>query len=134
MKLRGSLLVLFCCLLVEFCNINRIEYLLFATDLLRRILCLTGLGLLFLLYPLMGHLKDVYLTRYRSLKWSFGFLILAASIIIAYKVFDLASKWKYYTVHDGGANAVLIVLFIVYTIGLQANAIQFGYWRLLHQN
>ena len=37
-------------------------------------------GLLFLLYPLVGHLTDVYLTRYRSLKWSFCFLILAVSM------------------------------------------------------
>ena len=61
------------------CNINQKEYLVLATgDSQYAISFLTLLGLLFLLYPLMGHLTDVYLTRYRSLKWSFGFLILAA--------------------------------------------------------
>ena len=79
MKLRGSLLVIVCCLVVEFCDINRKLYLALATgDSLYAISFLSILGLLFLLYPLMGHLTDVYLTRYRSLKWSFGFLILAA--------------------------------------------------------
>ena len=79
MKLRGSLLVIVCCLVVEFCNINRTEYLLYKTDISHRIVSLTGTGLLFLLYPLMGHLTDVYVTRYRSLKCSFGILIFAAT-------------------------------------------------------
>ena len=79
MKLRGSLLVIICCLVVEFCDINQKEYLYLASrDSSYAILFLTLFGLLFLFYPLMGHLTDVYLTRYHSLKWSFGFLILAA--------------------------------------------------------
>ena len=76
MKLRGSLLVIVCCLVVEFCNINQKGYLIAAPG--NSISFLSILGLLFLLYPLVGHLTDVYLTRYRSLKWSFVFLILAA--------------------------------------------------------
>ena len=81
MKLRGSLLVIVCCLVVEFCDINQKEYLFFASvDLKYTIWFLAIPGLLFLLYPLVGHLTDVYLTRYRSLKWSFCFLILAVSM------------------------------------------------------
>ena len=72
MKLRGSLLVIVCCLVVELGNFNLKEYLLMGSDLRDRVLILTGLGLMFLLYPLVGHLTDVYLTRYRSLNWSFG--------------------------------------------------------------
>ena len=71
MKLRGSLLVIICCLVVELCNISRKEYLLIATILYDRIAYFIGVGSLFLLYPLVGHLTDVYLTRYRSLKCSF---------------------------------------------------------------
>ena len=67
MKLRGSLLVIVCCLVVELGNFNLKEYLLMGSDLRDRVLILTGLGLMFLLYPLVGHLTDVYLTRYRSL-------------------------------------------------------------------
>ena len=80
MKLRGSLLVIVCCLVVEFGNFNQKEYLLFETGLPSRLSVITSFGLVFLLYPLVGHLTDVYLTRYRSLKWSFGVLILAAGV------------------------------------------------------
>ena len=97
------------------------------------------LGLLFLLYPLMGHLTDVYLTRYRSLKWSFGFLILVAftgaiydgvliPISIVVKFVILKSSYHAYL------YVVAIILFLVYIIGLglfQANAIQFGLDQLL---
>ena len=133
MKLRGSLLVIVCCLVVEFCNINQKEYLLFTTDLPSRILFMAGLGLMFLLYPLIGHLTDVYLTRYRSLKWSFGFLILAFCLIIVFKgiVFAASNIWKFR--HDR-TDIGLIMILIVYIVGLalfQANAIQFGLDQLL---
>ena len=96
MKLRGSLLVIVCCLVVEFCSFNQKEYLILTSgDLKYAISLITILGLLFLLYPLVGHLTDVYLTRYRSLKWSFAILILTAcmgaifvGILIAISIID----------------------------------------------
>ena len=88
MKLRGSLLVIVCCLVVEFCDINQKEYLSLASgDSSYAISFLTLLGILFLFYPFVGHLTDVYLTRFRSLKWSFGFLILAAFMGVIYMGF-----------------------------------------------
>ena len=84
MKLCGSLLVIVCCLVVEFCNINQKEYLLTLMYLPGRRILYTELGLLFLLYPLVGHLTGVYLTRYHSLKWSFGFLIFATLMGVVY--------------------------------------------------
>ena len=133
MKLRCSLLVIVYCLVMEFCDINQKEYLLFTTDLPSRILFMAGLGLMFLLYPLIGHLTDVYLTRYRSLKWSFGFLILAFCLIIVFKgiVFAASNIWKFR--HDR-TDIGLIMILIVYIVGLalfQANAIQFGLDQLL---
>ena len=135
MKLRGSLLVIVCCLVVEFCNFNQKGYLIVAPG--NSIYFLSILGLLFLLYPLMGHLTDVYLTRYRSLKWSLVFLILAAcmgaiymgilipiSIIENFHVFQPSYPYLY----------VAALIIIVYVIGLglfQANAIQFGLDQLL---
>ena len=85
----------------------------------------------------MGHLTDAYMTRYRSLKWSFVFLILAASmgaiymgvlipILIIENVHVFQPSYPYLYV------AALII--IVYVIGLglfQANAIQFGLDQLL---
>ena len=133
MKLRGSLLVIVCCLVVEFCDLNQKEYMLFSTVFSSRILFLTGLGILFLLYPLVGHLADVYLTRYRSLKWSFGIIVLVASFIVVFKgiIIAISSFLKFsHNLTDIG----LVVSFIVYTIGLglfRANAIQFGLDQLL---
>ena len=133
MKLRGSLLVIICCLVVEFCNINQKEYMLFALVLSRRISYLIGIGLLFLLYPLVGHLTDVYLTRYRSLKWSFGILILVACLIIVFLVLIISTSiLKNFRNHQ--TEICFIILFFAYTVGLalfQANAIQFGLDQLL---
>ena len=138
MKLRGSLLVIVCCLVVEFSNFSQKDCLLFEMDFPSRITLITAFGLLFLLYPLVGHLTDVYLTRYRSLKWSFGFLILAAcmgaiylgvliAISIIENIYVFQSRHAYLYV-------VPIIVFLVYTVGLalfQANAIQFGLDQLL---
>ena len=66
MKLRGSLLVIVCCLIVEVCNLSLKEFTIYAGVVLEaRILAFAFEGVLFMLYPLVGHLTDVYLTRYR---------------------------------------------------------------------
>ena len=141
MKFHGSLLVIVCCLVVEFFNINQKEYVVFTSaDLIYMYTVgfLALLGLLFLLYPLVGHLTDVYLTRYRSLKWSFGFLIFAASMGTIYVGFlipiSIIEKSKLFQPSHAYLYVVPIILFLVYIIGLglfQANAIQFGLDQLL---
>ena len=135
MKLRGSLLVIVCCLVVEFCNINRREYVLFNSDLSNRITSLTGSGVLFLFYPLMGHLTDVYLTRYLSLKWSFGVLILVGCLSAFCEGIDVALStiWNLSVQHSEG-EVFFFVILVVYAVGLglfQANSIQFGLDQLL---
>ena len=141
MKLRGSLLVIVCCLVMEFCNINQKEYLILASgDLICIIFVISILGLLFLLYPLLGHLADVYLTRYRSLKWSFCFLILTAcmgaiylGVVIAMSIIDV-DNLKIFDPRHAYLYVVAFIMFIIYTVGLalfQANAIQFGLDQLL---
>ena len=63
MKLHGSLLVIVCCFVIEFCNFTRKEYLVFLSgDSLYAISFLTIVSLLFLLIHLWC--SDVYLTRY----------------------------------------------------------------------
>ena len=123
MKLRGSLLVIVCCLVMEFCDIIQKEYLILASaDLMYKIWFLIILGLLFLLYPFVGHLTDVYLTRYRSLKWSFGLVILAACLVAIYAGFLIAISIikKIYTFQSSHVYmyVVTIILFLVYTVGL----------------
>ena len=139
MKLRGSLLVIACCLVVEFCDINQKEYFILASgNLIYTISSITLVGIMFLLYPLVGHLTDVYLTRYRSLKCSFGFLVLAACIGTIYESVLIAiliiEKFQIFQFSYAYVYVVPIILFLVYTVGLalfQANAIQFGLDQLL---
>ena len=136
MKLRGSLLVIVCCLVMEMCNINRKEYLLFNAGLSNRVVSLSVLGLLFLLYPLVGHLTDVYLTRYRSLKWSFGILIFIACLLIVSNGLGIAELHfgQFKILHHGISDFFVIIFCVIYATGLglfQANAIQFGLDQLL---
>ena len=137
MKLRGSLLVIVCCLVVELCNINQKDYLFFRSTLHDRLPSIAIVGLLFLLYPLVGHLTDVYLTRYRSLKWSFGILIFIASLLIVITGISIAELKlvPFKILHNGIVSVFFAIIFcVIYAAGLglfQANAIQFGLDQLL---
>ena len=134
MKLRGSLLVIVCYMVVEFCDINQKEYLYLASrDSSYAISFLTLFGLLFLFYPLVGHLTDVYLTKYRSLKWSFGFLILAAFMGAIYMGFlipiSIIEKFPIFQISHAYFYVIAVILLLAYIVGLglfQANTIQFG--------
>ena len=140
MKLRGSLLVIVCCLVVEVCNFSQKKYFFLATGLSDRILFFSVQGLLFLLYPLLGHLTDVYLTRYRSLKLSYVILALGICASLVYQVFEIASPssiWKLSSSYHRQTIAILVIvvtsltLFIVGLGLFEANAIQFGLDQLL---
>ena len=137
MKLRGSLLIIVCCLLLEFCNLIQRDYFLTGLVSSYRILNLGARGLLFLLYPGMGHLADVYLTRYRSLKWSFGILVFVGCSFSVYFGIDLmlSSIWYINVLRQPVLLTVLSMLYsFLYIVGLglfQANAIQFGLDQLL---
>ena len=124
------------CLAVEFINVSQKKYLLFPIKLKSRLSLLAGQGLLFLLYPLVGHLTDVYLTRYRSLILSYGILIFTACAFLVYSGIDLvvSSIWKLTIFHHSQTVVVLVIIVISYNVGLglfQANAIQFGLDQLL---
>ena len=136
MKLRGSLLVIICCLAIECCDLFHKNILSLLIPLSSRLYASLGIGLVFLFYPLVGHMTDVYLTRYRSLKLSFVMLIVSGFALVVYKGIDLVatSIWKIATFHLRQTVVVLVVIIIVYIIGLglfQANAIQFGLDQLL---
>ena len=91
MKLRGSLLVIVCCLVVESINFSQKKYTLLLADIRSSLYLLAGQGVLFLFYPLLGHLTDVYLTRYGSMKWSFGILSVTVGVFIIYGGIDLTA-------------------------------------------
>ena len=136
MKLRGSLLVIAYCLVVEFWDINHKQYLILASgDLINAKSVITMLGLLFMLYPLVGHLTDVYLPRYRSLKWSFlqPVWVLHVSMRASHCNVNHETMYVFQPSYPYLYVAAFII-YIVYIIGLglfQANAIQFGLDQLL---
>ena len=61
--------LIICYLLVQSTAIVNMKYLTSGEPLLSsRLVILSLQGIMFLVYPLLGHLADVYLTRYRTLK------------------------------------------------------------------
>ena len=99
-----------------------------------KIVTFSYLGLLFLIYPLLGHIADVCLTRYRTLQCSFIFLIVAYPIgllfCIIYTTAKLTNIFKYSEMPIVGIT--IIGILITTGVGLfEANAIQFGLDQLL---
>ena len=96
--------------------------------------------LIFLVYPLLGHLADVYLTRYRTLKC--GLVIIVANLAVVSlctavsEIFNLEEVLKKvlhkYFIIFGGILVVIFAVAAVAGVGLfEANAIQFGLDQLL---
>ena len=75
MKLRSSLVVIICCLLVQLINFRNTNFQIIETTKNSQIIVYGVQGLTYLSYPLLGHLVDVYLTRYRALKCGLVMLI-----------------------------------------------------------
>ena len=136
MKLRGYQLVIASCLAVKLTSSARERYLVSFARLLNRLSVIVGFGILFLVYPLLGHLADVYLTRYRTLKVSYVILTIASCAAVVYCTVDIVSSlvFKYTGFHHHQTVVILLVLLTVNVMGLglfEANAIQFGLDQLL---
>ena len=70
MSLKGCVLIVICSILVQFFDVRK-QYLYHELITSSRIAVSVSQGLVFLVYPLLGYLADVCLTRYRIIKWSF---------------------------------------------------------------
>ena len=136
MKLPGYLIVLLCSLGLALSNISKKRYFLTLIILSGRISWTIGQGLLLLVYPLLGHLADVYLTRYRVLKASSIILTITSLGATAYEGIDSAmSIFGNNTIlHHTQTGAFAGAGLTFYMIGLglfEANIIQFGLDQLL---
>ena len=137
MKLFGYKLVILSCLVIELSNITQKLYLFSFSSLSTRLFILVGLGIMFLVYPLLGHLADVYLTRYRTLKCGIiaivvslsWFFVVALTHTLLWKVFDTPFPRNHRLT---GVFLAPGVITAIIGLGLfEANAIQFGLDQLL---
>ena len=78
--LPGHVVVIICSVTIQLSNIARTIHLEQLEQSYNKITSFAILGLLFLSYPLLGYIADVFLTRYRTLKCSFIFLIVGCTI------------------------------------------------------
>ena len=126
MKLRGSHVVTICCFLLQFLNIAQKRYFLSLTPYFGVLIVVCSQGILFLLYPLLGHLADVYLTRYHTLKCGLVILVTGGIAIVTVPI----SATVTYSIV--AVLAPIIAAIMVIGVGLfEANAIQFGLDQLL---
>ena len=87
-------------------------------------------GLIFLVYPLLGHLADVYLTRYRTLNC--GLITGGITLFLGVLVTAISQLHIVIGKEEIYAIGCLFALGVTIGIGLfEANAIQFGLDQLL---
>ena len=136
MRQRGYLIVIGCCLGLALSNISKKRYLLTMTTLSGRIPYIVLSGVLLLVYPLLGHLADVCLTRYRALKLSLIILTITSFVGFVYEGIDTVATifGKINIFHKTPTGVLQAIGGTMYLIGLglfEANIIQFGLDQLL---
>ena len=94
-------------------------------------------GLMFLVYPFLGHLADVYLTRYRTLKCGIIAIVVSSLLMFALELTPILLSNVFHTqfpMNYWVKGAILVPEGILLIIGLglfEANAIQLGLDQLL---
>ena len=133
--LPGHVVVIICSITIQLSNLARKFNLEQYEWSYYKIVTFSFLGILFLSYPLLGYIADICLTRYRTLKCSFIFLIVGWTIglifCIIYTTVRLTNIFNY--------NKILLIvdttitgILITTGVGLfEANAIQFGLDQLI---
>ena len=132
--LPGHVVVIICSITIQLLNVAKKFNLEQYQLSYNKITTFSFLGLLFLSYPLLGYIADVCLTRYRTLKCSFIFVIVGCTIglifSIIYTTVRLTNIFNHYTMQFIGTAITGIV--ITTGAGLfEANALQFGLDQLL---
>ena len=142
--LPGHAVVIICSITIQLLNLAKNYHLEQHQHSYNKLAAIIVLGLLYLSYPLLGYIADVCLTRYRTIKCSFVFMIVGCTIgglfYLASVIVILTEKFQKEKlsaiVHDNlytqAIPILLIGTFITTGVGLfEANAIQFGLDQLL---
>ena len=141
--LPGHVVVIICSITIQLLNLARTYQLEQHKRSYNKIASFAFLGLLFLSYPLLGYIADVCLTRYRTLKCSFIFLIVGCIIVLLlFLIIISVSLTEIFVRHislSREAKSYIQVILVLPIIALittgvglfEANAIQFGLDQLL---
>ena len=137
--LPGHVVVIICTISIQLSNIARSIHLKQHERSHNKIASFVILGILFLSYPLLGYIADVCLTRYRTLKCSFIFLIVGCTtglilslVSISNNLTEIFEKRSFFNQNIPTFLGIPIIALITTGVGLfEANAIQFGLDQLL---
>ena len=141
--LPGHVVVIICSITIQLSNIARTINLDQHEQSYTKISTTAFLGVLFLSYPLLGYIADVCLTRYRTLKCSFIFLIVGCTIgLLLFLISIFVNLTEMYVgkislpsednVYVEVISMLPILALITTGVGLfEANALQFGLDQLL---
>ena len=139
--LQGHVVVIICSITNQLLNLARTIHLERYERSYNKTATFAYLGLLYFSYPFLGYIADVCLTRYRTLKCSFIFLIVGCTIGLLLSFIltpvTLVEIFEGKIDFDSANSIVLVVISttgIVITTGVglfEANALQFGLDQLL---
>ena len=138
----GHVVVIICSITIQLSNIARTSNLEQYEHSIIKFGVIALLGITFLSYPLLGYNADVCLTRYRTLKCSFIFLIVGCTIVLILLLLSITVNLtemleKRSLFNDDKRKMFLIsgipvIALITTGVGLfEANALQFGLDQLL---
>ena len=133
----ASIIILVCGILVEIFAIQE-RYWFGQLVIPAQLSILVFRGLMYLVYPLLGHLADVCLNRYRTIKWSFahvicGRIVVLLSILIGI-VIMVTTGWNLSLYPYSLLSIIPFIGFFVSIVGIglyESNIIQFGLDQLL---
>ena len=144
MAAKGAWIVILCSFLAHFFISNN-SYQLFQLQTRSFTLWLTGgIGLVYLFYPLVGLVTDVYFTRYKAVLASTVIQIVTSSLgvvvsliwtLLWYYNSNLVIEGEYNTDTVLGVLGLLSIMPMIVGLGIfEANAIQFGMDQLLEES
>ena len=127
MEKKAACVVVVCCLLIHVTVIGSDVILYHTAGSRSRFMVLILQGVVYLLYPFLGWLSDVCITRYRSVLFSFIIMIVGSiPMIIAATLYALTHHFAFMYI------AALSIVIGVFGLGLfESTAIQFGMDQML---
>ena len=134
---KASIIIWVCGMLVQLLTFQE-RYFHTQAQFPTRVAILVWQGLMFLMYPLLGHFADVCLNRYRTIRWSFLPVLCGNTFVLLYQLVSLVllgiiglkithEPYGYLSIFLGLALSAYVVGTSLY----KANIIQFGLDQLL---